>query len=116
MVLLFYVKYIHSYGQNIKRKQEKRLVYLIYLINILEDPQYLSMFESTSMSKSCLSHQVIDERRPVCMYTENRMSYFGFVGSSQRCGERREGRGTIYFGHDALCVKPFLGTFTYMFS
>lgn len=112
MVSLFYVKYMHSYGQNFKRKQEKRLVYLIYLINILEEPQYLAMFESTSTSKSCLSHQAIDERRSVCMYMENRMSYFGFVESSQGCQERREGGEKIFLGHDALCVKLFLGTFT----
>lgn len=70
------------------------------------------MFESTSTSKSCLSHQAIDERRSVCMYMENRMSYFGFVESSQGCQERRERGEKIFLGHDALCVKPFLGTFT----
>lgn len=45
-----------------------RLVYLIHSINILEDSQYLVMFESAKRNKLWIPHQAIDGKKAINMY------------------------------------------------
>lgn len=82
------------------KHSKRRLVYLIYLLNILEDQRYFAMPESTKMKNPECLIKLLIVRRSVDMYMEIRC-YFGFMKSPQELEKVKDERQ--YFFDICVC-------------